>query len=70
MNKITLILCADDLSSVQTYNIKTHKSLDEIHSFGGMKLGLPDGFHLIAAVAGWNEVKVRDDARTAEWGVQ
>jgi hypothetical protein len=70
MNKITLILCAEDCSSVQTYAIRTNKPLAEIQAFGGMKLGLPEGFRLIAAVAGWPELKVRDDARTAEWGVE
>lgn len=70
MNKITLILCADDLSSVQSYAIRTNKTLDETTAYAGMKLGLPDGFHLIAAIAGWPNLKVRDDARTEEWGVQ
>lgn len=70
MNKITLILCADDCSSVQTFAVQTRNSLSEIHAFGDSKLGLPHGFTLIAAVEGWPNLKVRDDARTEEWGVE
>ena len=70
MNKITLILCAEDTTSVQVYTIRSHKSVAEITSYGGMRLGLPEGFTLIAAVEGWPDLKVKDDARSAEWGVE
>lgn len=69
MNKVTLIVCAGDCSSVQTYPIETGRPLPEIHSFYNEDYGLPPGFTLIAVVEGWPDLKVRDDARTAEWGV-
>ena len=69
MNKITLILCADDTTSVQVFTVRTRRPLSEFYSFGESKLGLPAGFTLIAAIDGWPALKVKDDARTEEWGV-
>lgn len=69
MNLLTVIVCAADCSSVQSYAIRTHKNLREIHSLEGLKLGLDREFKLIAVVEGWPFLKTRDDARTAEWGV-
>lgn len=68
MNKITVICCVDDCSSVQTFALETRKPFAEITSYS--KLGLPHGFTIIAIVEGWPNLKVRDDARTSEWGVQ
>jgi hypothetical protein len=66
VNKITVICCADDCSSVQSYQCRTAGVFDDITA---LDVEMPEGFKLIAVVEGWPELKTRDDARTAEQGV-
>jgi len=68
LRKITVICCAPDCSSVQTFACQTLRPFEDISHVN--PLGLPEGFTVIAVVEGWPNLKVRDDARTAEWGVQ
>ena len=67
MNKITVICCAPDCSSVQSYSCRTSAAFEDISA---VDVELPEGFQLIAVVEGWPDLKVRDDARTAERGVE
>lgn len=68
MTKITVIVAAAECSSVQSLALEVDEPFNEI-----FHVGLPDwcrDFELIAVIQGWPDLKVRDDARTAERGVE